>query len=50
MKRFKTLIYALIAAPVLAFASGSNVQLDKAPIDLADHDSLQRGARIFVNQ
>jgi len=50
MKRFKTLIYALIAAPVLAFASGGNVHLDKAPIDLADHESLQRGARIFVNQ
>ena len=50
MKRFKTLIYALIAAPVLAFASGAEVHLDKAPIDLADHESLQRGARIFVNQ
>lgn len=50
MKRFKTLIYALIAAPVLAIASGGNVPLDKAPIDLADHESLQRGARIFVNQ
>ena len=50
MKRFKTLLYVLLAAPMLAFASGSNVQLDKAPIDLADHESLQRGARIFVNQ
>ncbi len=50
MKRFKTLIYALIAAPALAFASSGNVPLDKAPIDLADHESLQRGARIFVNQ
>lgn len=50
MKRFKTILYALIAAPVLVFASGPNVQLDKAPIDLADQESLQRGARIFVNQ
>ena len=50
MKRFKTLMYALVAAPVLAFASGANLHLDKAPIDLADHESLQRGARIFVNQ
>ena len=50
MKRFKTLMYALVAAPVLAFASGADVHLDKAPIDLADHESLQRGARIFVNQ
>ena len=50
MKRFKTFIYALIAAPVMAFASSGNVPLDKAPINLADHESLQRGARIFVNQ
>ena len=50
MKRFTTLLYALIAAPVLAFASGGTVPLDKAPIDLADHESLQRGARIFINQ
>ena len=50
MKRLKTLMYALVAAPVLAFASGANLHLDKAPIDLADHESLQRGARIFVNQ
>ena len=50
MKRFKTLMYALVAAPVLAFASGANLHLDKAPIDLADQESLQRGARIFVNQ
>lgn len=50
MKRFKTFFYAMIAAPVLAFASSGNVPLDKAPIDLADHESLQRGARIFINQ
>jgi len=50
MKRFKTFIYALIAAPVMAFASSGNVPLDKAPINLADQESLQRGARIFVNQ
>ena len=50
MKRFKTLLYALIAAPALAFAASGNVPLDKAPIDLADHESLQRGARIFINQ
>ena len=50
MKRFKTLIYALVAVPVLAFASGANLHLDRAPIELADQESLQRGARIFVNQ
>lgn len=50
MIRFKIFLYALIAAPVLAFASSGNVPLDKAPINLADHESLQRGARIFINQ
>ncbi len=50
MKRFTTLLYALIAAPVLALASSGTVPLDKAPVDLADHESLQRGARIFINQ
>ena len=50
MKRFATLVYALLAAPVLAFAASATVPLDKAPIDLADKESLQRGARIFINQ
>ena len=49
MKRFKTLLFILAAAPVLAFAS-ETMHLDKAPVDLADHGSLQRGARVFVNQ
>ena len=50
MKRFATLVCALLAAPVLAFASTATAPLDKAPIDLADKESLQRGARIFINQ
>ena len=50
MKRFATLVYALLAAPVLAIASTATAPLDKAPIDLADKESLQRGARIFINQ
>jgi ubiquinol-cytochrome c reductase cytochrome c1 subunit len=29
---------------------GSKVVLDKAPIDLSDYASLQRGARIFMNE
>ncbi len=29
--------------------SASNVELTKAPIDLTDNQSLQRGARTFVN-
>jgi ubiquinol-cytochrome c reductase cytochrome c1 subunit len=39
----------LCAAPALALASGAPVQLDRAPVDLHDKQSLQRGAAIFVN-
>lgn len=49
MKRMKNFLFLLAAAPVLAFAAGPSVQLDKAPVNLADKDSLQRGARMFVN-
>lgn len=49
MKRLKNFLFLLAAAPVVAFASGANVHLDKAPVNLADQDSLQRGARLFVN-
>ncbi len=49
MKRLKNFLFLLAAAPVLAFASGADIHLDKAPINLADQESLQRGARMFVN-
>ena len=50
MKRFKTLLFMLLAAPVAALAAGGHsVPLDKAPVNLSDTESLQRGARIFVN-
>ncbi len=49
MKRLKNFLFLLAAAPVLAFASGASIHLDKAPINLADQESLQRGARVFVN-
>ncbi len=49
MKRLKNFLLLLAAAPVLAFASAGGVHLDKAPVNLADQDSLQRGARMFVN-
>jgi ubiquinol-cytochrome c reductase cytochrome c1 subunit len=49
MKRLKNFLFLLAAAPVVAFASGATVHLDKAPVNLADHESLQRGARTFVN-
>jgi ubiquinol-cytochrome c reductase cytochrome c1 subunit len=49
MKRLKNFLFLLAAAPVVAFASGATVHLDKAPVNLSDQDSLQRGARMFVN-
>lgn len=38
----------ILALPVLAVASEEG-HLDKAPINLNNHESLQRGARLFVN-
>lgn len=49
MKHLKKLLLLLAAAPVVAFASGSAIHLDKAPVNLSDQESLQRGARVFVN-
>jgi ubiquinol-cytochrome c reductase cytochrome c1 subunit len=49
MKRLKNFLFLLAAAPVVAFASGATVHLDRAPVNLADQESLQRGARMFVN-
>jgi ubiquinol-cytochrome c reductase cytochrome c1 subunit len=50
MKRFKTLLLILLAAPVAALAAGGHsVPLDKAPVNVSDVESLQRGARMFVN-
>ena len=49
MKRLKNFLLLLLAVPVIAFASEEGPALDKAPVNLSDHESLQRGARIFVN-
>ncbi|KVW95675.1 cytochrome c1 [Thiobacillus denitrificans] len=49
MKRLKIFLFLLAAAPVVAFAAGASVHLDKAPVNLTDKESLQRGARVFVN-
>lgn len=49
MKRLKNFLLLLMAVPVIAFASEEGPRLDKAPVNLADQESLQRGARIFVN-
>ncbi|MGB5177944.1 MAG: cytochrome c1 [Gammaproteobacteria bacterium] len=48
MKNF--LVIALLAlAPAWVLAAGGGVHLDKANIDPTNKQSLQRGARIFVN-
>ena len=45
----KRILAILAFVPALAAASGAQVVLDRAPIDLHDKASLQRGAAIFVN-
>jgi ubiquinol-cytochrome c reductase cytochrome c1 subunit len=45
----KKLLAILVAAPVIAFASTATVPLERAPVDLHNKASLQRGAAIFVN-
>ena len=45
----KKILYFLLLAPVLALASEAGVHLDKAPVNLYDNPSLQRGAKVFVN-
>lgn len=44
----KKLLAILLLLPALGHASES-VRTDKAPVNLSDNASLQRGARIFVN-
>ncbi len=43
------LLLVLLSLPLAAVASGAAVKLDPAPINLNDKESLQRGARVFVN-
>jgi len=52
MKAFNTLwVLALfLAAPAIAVAAGNGVQLDKAPVDLKNSASLQRGAKLFTSR
>ena len=45
----KKLFFAVLFAPLAVFASGDELQLDRADIDLRDAISIQRGARVFVN-
>jgi len=42
------LLAIVLALPIAAVAS-SAVKLDRAPVNVEDHESLQRGAAVFVN-
>lgn len=48
-KLFLTLLLMPFLATPLVVSASESISLDKAPIDAADHESLQRGARTFVN-
>lgn len=52
MKAINTLwiLVLLLTAPAMAIASGAGIQLDKAPIDLKNTASLQRGAILFASR
>jgi len=45
----KKVLLLITLAPLMVFASGAEVHLDKAPVNLNDRLSLQRGAKVFVN-
>jgi ubiquinol-cytochrome c reductase cytochrome c1 subunit len=45
----KQLLASLLMAPVLAFAAGAELHLDKAPDRSRDMAALQNGAKVFVN-
>ena len=45
----KKLLLLLVAAPAVALAATVKVPLDRAPVDVNDKASLQRGAQVFVN-
>jgi ubiquinol-cytochrome c reductase cytochrome c1 subunit len=49
MKLIKQLLAVLALVPLAVAASGPSVHLDKAPVNLSDNASLQRGAKMFVN-
>jgi ubiquinol-cytochrome c reductase cytochrome c1 subunit len=45
----KKILIALLFAPLMAFAAGGSVHLDKWPGSVADKPALQNGAKLFVN-
>ncbi len=46
MKKF---LMTLLLVPVLAFANEEGVKVDKAPVNVQDYASIQRGAQLFSN-
>ncbi|MFA5370920.1 MAG: cytochrome c1 [Sideroxydans sp.] len=44
------MLVLLAVLPALAIASSTGVQLDKAPLNLQDQASLQRGAKLFTTR
>ncbi len=40
---------SFLLLPAFAVAAGGDVHLDKAPVNLSNQESLQRGAKLFVN-
>ena len=49
MKLIIAIAALLLLAPAVSFGADTELHLDRAPIDLEDQASLQRGARTFVN-
>ena len=49
MKLTKAIAVLLLLAPAISFGADTELHLDRAPINLDDPASLQRGARTFVN-
>ena len=45
----KKILVALLFAPLMAFASGAALHLDKWPGSVKDQAALQNGAKLFVN-
>jgi len=44
------ILVLLLIAPAMAMGSGADVHLDKAPVDLKNMASLQRGAKLFTSR
>lgn len=48
MRLIKIFLFAVLLIPFVAYSADTDLDLDKAPVNLGDHESLQRGAKSFV--